>query len=103
MLDTKVHIIGVGSDGLGGLTGKPRELVQTAQLLLGSEQALALVPEPNAERLAIGANLPDVVKSLETHLGKKRIVVIASGDPLFYGVARYLCDRLGKERFEVWP
>jgi precorrin-6Y C5,15-methyltransferase (decarboxylating) len=28
---------------------------------------------------------------------------VASGDPLFYGVARYLCDRLGKERFEVLP
>ena len=31
------------------------------------------------------------------------MVVVASGDPLFYGVARYLCDRLGKERFEVLP
>src|SRR5262249_28352886 len=31
------------------------------------------------------------------------MVVVASGDPLFYGVARYLCDRLGKDRFEVLP
>src|SRR5207248_4624414 len=31
------------------------------------------------------------------------MVVLASGDPLFYGVARYLCDRLGKEHFEVLP
>jgi len=31
------------------------------------------------------------------------IVVLASGDPLFYGVARYLCDRLGKDRFHVVP
>ncbi|GIW78679.1 MAG: precorrin-6Y-methylase [Gemmatales bacterium] len=29
--------------------------------------------------------------------------MLASGDPLFYGVARYLCDRLGEERFEVLP
>jgi precorrin-6Y C5,15-methyltransferase (decarboxylating) len=29
--------------------------------------------------------------------------MVASGDPLFFGVARYLCDRLGKERFEVLP
>jgi precorrin-6Y C5,15-methyltransferase (decarboxylating) len=102
-MDSSIHIIGVGSDGLGGLTGKPRELIQTADLLLGSEQALALVPEPEGERLAIGANLPDVVQTLEANLGKKRMVVVASGDPLFYGVARYLCDRLGKDRFEVWP
>src|SRR5438876_8439961 len=31
------------------------------------------------------------------------MVVVASGDPLFYGVARYLCDRLGKDHFEVLP
>ncbi len=35
--------------------------------------------------------------------GKQRVVVLASGDPLFYGVARYLCDKLGKDRFEVVP
>ena len=31
------------------------------------------------------------------------MVVIASGDPLFYGTARYVCGRLGKDRFEVVP
>ncbi len=30
-------------------------------------------------------------------------VLLASGDPLFYGTARFLCDRLGKDRFEVLP
>src|SRR5262249_21391317 len=47
--------------------------------------------------------LTEVVRVLETNLGKKSMVVVAGGDPLFYGVARYLCDRLGKERFEVLP
>src|SRR5258708_8575275 len=31
------------------------------------------------------------------------MVIVASGDPLFYGVARYLCEKLGKDRFEVLP
>jgi precorrin-6Y C5,15-methyltransferase (decarboxylating) len=102
-VESKIHIIGIGSDGLHGLTGKPRELLQSVDLVLGSESTLTLVPEVTAQRLPIGANLPEVVQTLETHLGKKRIVVLASGDPLFYGVARYLCDKLGSERFEVWP
>ena len=33
----------------------------------------------------------------------RRPVLVSSGDPLFYGVARYLCDRLGKDLFEVVP
>src|SRR5439155_22422191 len=102
-IESKIHIIGVGSDGLAGLTGKPRELLQAAELVLGSEPTLGLVPELTAQRVAIGPNLPEVVQTLETHLGKKRMVVVASGDPLFYGVGRCLCDKLGEERFEVWP
>ena len=102
-LEAKIYIIGVGSDGLTGLTARARELLQEADLILGSESTLELVPEPPAQRLPIGANLQEVVNTLETNLGKKRMVVVAGGDPLFYGVARYLCDRLGKERFEVIP
>src|SRR6266702_4386880 len=94
-VESKMHIIGVSSDGMGGRTGKPRELLQPSELVLGAELT--------AKRLPIGANPPEVVPTLATHLGKKRMVVVASGDPLFYGVARYLCDRLGKDHFEVLP
>jgi precorrin-6Y C5,15-methyltransferase (decarboxylating) len=101
--EAKVYILGIGSDGIRGMTGRARELLQAAELVLGSEHTLALVPELRAEKLRIGANLPEVVHALETNLGQKRLAVLASGDPLFFGVARYLCDRLGKEKFEVLP
>jgi precorrin-6B C5,15-methyltransferase / cobalt-precorrin-6B C5,C15-methyltransferase len=101
--EPKIHVIGVGNDGLAGLTGRARALLQEAELVLGSEATLGLVRELKAERVALGPDLVDVVHTLESNLGKKRMVVVASGDPLFYGVARYLCDRLGKDRFEVLP
>jgi precorrin-6Y C5,15-methyltransferase (decarboxylating) len=99
----KVHIIGVGSDGVAGLTARATQLLESADLILGSEHALELVPELTCPRFRIGPNLNEVVRTLESNLGTKRLVIVASGDPLFYGVARYLCDRLGKERFEVLP
>jgi precorrin-6Y C5,15-methyltransferase (decarboxylating) len=102
-IEAKVHILGIGSDGLRGLTGRARELLQAAELVLGSENTLSLVPELRAERLRIGANLPEVIQAIESSVGDRRMVVLASGDPLFYGVARYLCDRLGKDKFEVLP
>src|ERR1043166_8425385 len=102
-MEPKIHIIGVGGGCVAGLTGKPRELLLSAELVLGSEPTLDLVKELPAVRVPIGANLPEVVHALESQLGKKRMVVVASGDPLFYGVARYLCDKLGQDRFEVWP
>jgi precorrin-6Y C5,15-methyltransferase (decarboxylating) len=99
----KTHVIGIGSDGLGGITTRGRELIAGAEMLFGSESTLALVPEAGARRVRIGTDLQDIVRTLETNRGKKRMVVLARGDPLFYGVARYLCDRLGKDQFEVLP
>jgi precorrin-6B C5,15-methyltransferase / cobalt-precorrin-6B C5,C15-methyltransferase len=101
--EAKITIIGVSSDGLGGLMGRARDILLKADLVLGAESTLGWVRELKAERLPIGADLQEVVQTLETNLGKKRMVVIAGGDPLFYGVARYLCDRLGKDHFEVLP
>ncbi len=101
--ETRIHIIGVGGDGPAGLTARARELIGKADLLLGADSVLDLVPEATAQRYRIGPDLHDAVRTLEQNLGKKRMVVLAGGDPLFYGVARYLCDRLGKDHFEVLP
>jgi precorrin-6Y C5,15-methyltransferase (decarboxylating) len=98
----KIHIIGIGDDGLEGLTAAGRQLIDKAQLLVGAEALLGKLPATSAERIVIGSNLDEVVERLGK-AGDKRIVVLASGDPLFYGIARYLCDKLGKDRFEVIP
>ncbi len=101
--EPKIHIIGVGGDGLAGLTARARDLVRSADLVLGADNALGLVPDVTAERCRIGPDLHEVVRTLEANLGRRHMVILAGGDPLFYGVARYLCDRLGKDRFEVLP
>jgi precorrin-6Y C5,15-methyltransferase (decarboxylating) len=98
----KIHIIGIGDDGPTGLTAAARQLVDQAELLVGPDSALDKFPPSKAERLVVGSNLDAVVDRL-ARAGAKRVVVLASGDPLFYGVARYLCDKLGKDRFEVLP
>jgi precorrin-6Y C5,15-methyltransferase (decarboxylating) len=101
--EAKVYIVGVGSDGLAGLTARAREILTSADLVLGSEPTLGLVRELGAERVAVGSDLNEEIRAIEANLGRKRIAVVAGGDPLFYGIARYLCDRLGKEHFEVLP
>jgi precorrin-6Y C5,15-methyltransferase (decarboxylating) len=101
--EPRIHIIGVGSDGLAGLTSRARELLLSADVVFGAEQTLKLLPELQAERRSIGTDLQETVNALTSQLGRKRQAIVASGDPLFYGVARYLCDRLGKEHFDVLP
>lgn len=102
MAASKVQIIGIGDDGLEGLTAAARQLVAQAELLIGARQTLAAAAASKAEKLEIGGDLDAVVRKLEA-AGNKRAVVLTTGDPLFYGTARFLCDRLGKDRFEVTP
>ncbi|VTS00455.1 precorrin-6y C5,15-methyltransferase (decarboxylating) subunit CbiE [Tuwongella immobilis] len=99
----KVVIIGISNDGLAGLTSRSREVLLHAELVLGSENVLRLLPEINAERHRIGSDLQEIVDLIRSQLGRKAMVIVVSGDPLFYGIARYLCDKLGKEHFEVLP
>jgi precorrin-6Y C5,15-methyltransferase (decarboxylating) len=101
--ETRIHIIGVGSDGLAGLTSRARALLLEAEVVFGPEAVLRLLPEVRAEKRVVGADLQETLAALNGELGRKRTVLVAGGDPLFYGVARYLCDRLGKDRFEVLP
>jgi precorrin-6Y C5,15-methyltransferase (decarboxylating) len=100
---SKIPIIGVGPDGLAGLSSRSRERLTNAELVFGSETTLKLLPDLTAERVKIGSDLQDVVEKLKAGLGRKRMAIVASGDPLFYGTARYLGDRIGAEHFEVVP
>ena len=99
----KIPVLGVGGDGAAGLTARSRQLLADADLVLGSDNVLRLLPEIKAQRFRIGTDLQEVVEAIRTRLGKQKMVVVATGDPLFYGVARYLCDKIGPEHFDVVP
>jgi precorrin-6Y C5,15-methyltransferase (decarboxylating) len=101
-LPNPIHVIGIGDDGLDAVPNNVRQIIADAELLLGTERTLALVPKSQAERQTISTDLNQLVDTLEK-AGNKRVVLLIYGDPMFYGLARYVCDRLGKDRFVVVP
>ena len=98
----KVYIVGIGDDGVEGMTSHARRLVESADMLLGPKFSDGLLPSEVSSRFIEVAHLEEIVERIES-AGTKQVVVLASGDPLFYGVARYVCSKLGKDRFEVVP
>ncbi len=96
-------IVGIGDDGVAGLTEATRRLIAEADLILGPPSMLRLVDGPEARKVALDPEMPNALKQVREALGARRPVLVSGGDPLFYGVARYLCDRLGKDQFEVIP
>ena len=92
----------MGDDGLEGLTKQARERLETAELLLGASSLLEKVQNFRGKKEPIGGDLDRLTRILEEN-ASKQTVILATGDPLFYGTARFLCERLGKDRFEVVP
>ena len=101
--EQRIHIVGVGHDGLAGLTARARDVLTSAEVVIGPETILALLPELKAERVLLGSDLSKAATATSTAAERRRVAVVAGGDPLFYGIARYLCDRIGKDRFEILP
>jgi precorrin-6Y C5,15-methyltransferase (decarboxylating) len=101
-MQSKVHVIGIGDDGLEAVPPSVRDVISNAEVLLGTEPTLALVPKSVAGRHVITSDLNALVDAIE-RAGHKRTVLLVYGDPMFYGLARYVCERLGKERFVVVP
>lgn len=97
----RIWIIGVGDDGAAGLTRQALEIIDSSTLLIGSASLLDKFPGFTGKRETVGADLDRLANTLDLADGLS--VLLASGDPLFYGTARFLCDRLGKDRFEVLP
>ena len=101
-MSSKIHVIGIGDDGLEAVPGTVRQTIADAEVLLGTDRTLALVPKSKGERHTISGDLNQLVATIEK-AGDKRVVLLIYGDPMFYGLARYVCEKLGKERFVVVP
>jgi precorrin-6Y C5,15-methyltransferase (decarboxylating) len=100
----KLVILGIGDDGPAGLTEPARRLLAESDVILGAPATLRLLDATNhARRVPLDADMPTALRQVREALGAARPVLVCEGDPLFYGIARYLCDRLGKDQFEVVP
>lgn len=102
--EDKVAVIGMEGEDLDHLTPESQRRIAAADLLMGGERHLARLPGSSAERIVIGSNLKEIAERALSGLKEgKRVVVLASGDPLFYGIGAFLIKRIGKERVEVVP
>jgi precorrin-8X/cobalt-precorrin-8 methylmutase len=100
--EAAVSVVGIGNDGPPGLSARAARVIAEAELLCGGERHLGFFPEHRAAKFVIRSNLAELVSAIEDARGR-RVVVLASGDPLFFGVGSYLVRRLGKQRVTVMP
>jgi len=101
-----IYIIGIGEDGLPGLGEAVKNHIQSADVLIGGVRHLKKVPEKFTEKLATrivwGKFIHDTLLSIKKFNGQK-VVVLASGDPMFFGVGKALLKYFGKSEVIIYP
>lgn len=95
-------VVGIGDDGLPGLSPAARALVEMAELLVGGERHQAMAPETSAERLTWAGGVHRAAERIAEWRGR-RVVVLATGDPMWYGGGANLARSFGRDEMMVIP
>ncbi|MDE2509468.1 MAG: precorrin-6y C5,15-methyltransferase (decarboxylating) subunit CbiE, partial [Planctomycetota bacterium] len=99
----RLVIVGVGDDGMAGLTESARRVIRDADVILGAPSTLRHLSNVDVPQVVLEPDMATAARQVRESLQASRPVLVSGGDPLFYGVARYLCERLGKDQFEIVP
>jgi len=98
-----IDVIGIGADGAAGVRPALVERIHDAEFLAGGERHLTYFPEARGQRFVLRDNLTNLIGELSQRWDRQRCVVLASGDPLFYGVGSYLIGILGPDALRIEP
>ena len=97
-----LHVIGIGQ-GKTNLTPHHLNLITNADILVGGSRHLAMFPDHIGETIAIQTDLKTVIQKIQAEMVTKKIVVLASGDPLFYGIGTTLAKQISEDYLRIHP
>ena len=95
-------VIGITEKGLAGLPAETLSHIKYAQVLVGGKRHLGKVPESTAKRIDWSEGFDVTYDKISEHAGE-RVVVIASGDPLHYGIGAQLVEHFGVDAIHFIP
>ncbi|MEO0671578.1 MAG: precorrin-6y C5,15-methyltransferase (decarboxylating) subunit CbiE [Pseudomonadota bacterium] len=97
-----LQIIGIGEDGLDGLSETARALVLEAEAIVGGDRHHSLAPNLRAERIAWPSPFDAMVDTIKS-FGGRRLVVLVTGDPLWYSVGARLLKAIPADEITFHP
>lgn len=102
-MDPVICVVGIGADGWEGLPRGSRVLIEGADVVVGGQRHLAMLPAMDAVLEGWPSPLLERLPALVEKYAGQRLVVLASGDPLLSGIGSNLVALLGSEHVEVVP
>ena len=95
-----INVIGLGPGNTDYITKLGEKLIQNSDVVIGGKRNLESIVDFEGEKIEISSNLKEIVEYINNNKHKK-ISVIASGDPLIYGIGRYLSKNIDKEDLNI--
>jgi precorrin-6Y C5,15-methyltransferase (decarboxylating) len=95
-------VVGIGDDGLDGVSPAGRRLIEGAETVIGGLRHLSMIPGEDFARLIWPSPLSKGVDRLMRLRGRKTCV-LASGDPFDHGIAATLARRIPADEMIVIP
>ena len=99
----KISVVGIGLDGAEGLSKSVKEVVERATILAGSKRHLGYFPDSSAEKIYLTDLKTGIEAIAKLNLTKHSVVILASGDPLFFGIGRLLLTSFDAEEIQFLP
>lgn len=97
-----ISVVGIGADGWAGLGEAAQTAILRAEMIVGSDRQLALIPDCRAVRRSWPSPIAPLVDELVNSNGQE-VCVLASGDPMLHGIGATLARRLDPHRLVVHP
>src|ERR1700732_1484672 len=98
-----LSIVGIGEDGVEGLSSVARRLIASAELVVGGARHLELAGDLiRGRRLAWPSPMSDAFAEVKRHRGRP-VVVLASGDPFHFGIGKQLAEFVPADEFLCLP
>lgn len=98
-----ITIIGVNDDGCLSLSSKMVNAITNCQILAGGERQLEFFPEFSGEKIVLNSGLSQIIDQIVELSAESDLCVLASGDPMFFGIGALVFKKAGVENVEVIP
>lgn len=102
-MGNKLYVIGMGPGSKDLVHPMAQELIEKCDVLIGGRRNLEPYNHLCKEMVVIGNNLDEIYQYITGNLEKKRIAVLASGDPGLYSIMTSLKEKLPQTDMEVIP
>ena len=97
-----IDIIGIGEDGLTGLSADALARLEAADTIIGGDRYHNLASNITAKRLKWPSPFDAMIDEIKSHRGEK-LAILVTGDPLWYSVGARILKGIAAEEIRFHP